>query len=255
MNYKEKLDALHTEVREKISIKIRQSKDESEYFSNKKVIKVDEKRIFNLEGGGYLTEISEIALLDDLGHTYGYSALTPENLMDLADWVINKETKDNYQLNNLYQINEVKVEEELFDEQMTEYRIIDVETEIDSLEKWIGEGQSEHTEQLMREDLRQLQDCNIEYVLSSNSTNHFVEPGSEEFDNICTEILEENTKLLISKARKGSEIIRGLVEVSKEQAKSLIGLVFGISDDFESESLIENEEDLEDFSMFGVETH
>ena len=49
------------------------------------VIKVKDDQMFNLDGGRYLTEITEDELIDDGGYSYHHSVLTLEQLCEIAD--------------------------------------------------------------------------------------------------------------------------------------------------------------------------
>ena len=97
-----------------------------------------------------------------------------------------------YILKGMYQINDTLINEGLFDDQLTDYRIIDVETEVHSLYQWISEARTKATRVLMITDLKQLEKTIDEYVLSSNSTNHYVESDDSEFNELCETILTEN---------------------------------------------------------------
>lgn len=85
--YTEQLEDLYEKARVTINEKIRKSKDKSKSYSVKVIKITDEQLMFNLEGGRYLTEISEENLIDNQGYLYNYSVLPYEDFMELADWV------------------------------------------------------------------------------------------------------------------------------------------------------------------------
>ena len=85
--YTEQLENLYEKARVQINKKIRKSKYKSQFFSQEKVIVVDDERSFNLGSSEYLIEIRENDLISNLGYLYNYSTLSYEDLMGLADWV------------------------------------------------------------------------------------------------------------------------------------------------------------------------
>lgn len=85
--FTEQLENLYEIARVEINEKIRKSKDESKSYSVKIIKITDDQLMFNLEGGRYLTEISEENLIDNEGYLYNYCVLPYEDFMELTDWV------------------------------------------------------------------------------------------------------------------------------------------------------------------------
>ena len=96
-------------------------------------------------------------------------------------------TKIEYKTEGTY-INDTKINDKVFDEELHEYRVIDVETEIDNLCMWIYETKSENDKELMKEDLKYLLSIDDEYVFSS--TNDYVGSDNKRFNEIAGKILE-----------------------------------------------------------------
>ena len=71
----------------------------------------------------------------------------------------------------------------------SEFQIIDVDSEIDSLCMWIGECRDSSRE-LMKTDLGQLMSCEDEYVFSSTSTNDYVDSTDSRFNEMCENLLK-----------------------------------------------------------------
>jgi hypothetical protein len=91
--------------------------------------------------------------------------------------------------------NGVTLSDSIFDEELHEYRIIDRETEIDSLYQWISEARDETTKQMMKNDLAQLQGVKDDFVLSSGKTNNYVSREDSNFNELVEQLLELNNNL------------------------------------------------------------
>ena len=91
-------------------------------------------------------------------------------------------------------INETLINEEIFNQEESDYSVVEREDQIDHLIDWISECKRESDLFLMKEDLKYLINLNDEYVFSSISTNEYIckSDNLEEFNNICKEILELN---------------------------------------------------------------
>lgn len=130
--------------------------------------------------------------------------ITPEDSEEMATSIqvgkikyIYVETPTKYVLTD-GAINGEYIHPKVFDEEMTDYRIIEVETEIYSLERWIGEGSHSHSNvMLMRQDLQMLQNIEDEFVLSSISTNEYLYQHSENFEEECENILEVSRSIRV----------------------------------------------------------
>ncbi len=95
-------------------------------------------------------------------------------------------------------INDILINEDIFQEELVDYKPCDREDEIDMLFTWISECGSDRQsdKELMIEDLRYLQGLNDEWVWSNISTNEFIAKSDDEerFNEICEEILEKNSE-------------------------------------------------------------
>jgi len=84
MKFLEKISILNEEIKSKIVELIEVHGVESE-FNNEKVIKVKDEQMFNLDGDGYLVEISKDNLIDSSGYNYSYECLSLEMLAEIID--------------------------------------------------------------------------------------------------------------------------------------------------------------------------
>lgn len=100
--------------------------------------------------------------------------------------------------NNDIKINNILIDESIFNEEKVNYRIVEREGLIEDLCRWIAETKSDSDKTLMLEDLKTLVNKTDEFCFSSIMTNEYVFPDDDEFENICKEILELNpTKLKV----------------------------------------------------------
>lgn len=91
----------------------------------------------------------------------------------------------------------VEIPDEIFDNELFEYRIIDRESFIrDDLTMWIAEAKDESDKTLMLDDLIMLSELNDDYIFSSISTNEYIHSNSPEFNKTCEELIQlvENTE-------------------------------------------------------------
>jgi hypothetical protein len=98
-----------------------------------------------------------------------------------ADEVEEEEEKE-----TLYVLGEV-------DSYFTINEIVDREELITSLIGWIGE--SNKSADAMRQDLEMLMNWDDEFILSSISTNAYLQQGDSEFDENCKSILDLHESL------------------------------------------------------------
>lgn len=98
-------------------------------------------------------------------------------------------------LDNQIKINDFVINKKIFDEEKSNYKIIDRETEIDNLINWISECKNSDKE-LMKSDLKDLINRTDKFCFSSISSNEYIFKGDEGFNEICEEILELNNKLI-----------------------------------------------------------
>lgn len=91
-------------------------------------------------------------------------------------------------------INGIKIDEEIFQEEKSEWKIIHTESFIDELYHWISESlrASRNDAQLMKDDLFMLSKWDDEYIFSNITTNDYVGVGDARFTDICKELLELN---------------------------------------------------------------
>lgn len=79
------------------------------------------------------------------------------------------------------------------DELIAPYNVVNRENEVDELERiMIPEARTESDRELMREDLKTLQNSDDEYVFGNYGTNGFItkEEDIEEFNRVCQELIE-----------------------------------------------------------------
>ncbi len=111
--------------------------------------------------------------------------------------------------NDIY-IGDTLINEQIFNEEMVNYRVRDREDFINELIGWIGEATTD--KEIMKSDLIMLMDLEDYYIFSSISTNEYIcqsqEP--EEFINLCKEILELNQTIGIDKGIKDELRINGI---------------------------------------------
>ncbi len=94
-----------------------------------------------------------------------------------------------------YEIDDIKINEDIFQEEKYDYSIVDVEDEINNLIMFIQESKSDSQAELMKEDLRQLINCDEEYVFSSVNTNEYIDSTYwDHYNSHCEAILKLNTK-------------------------------------------------------------
>jgi len=90
--------------------------------------------------------------------------------------------------------HKVTLNEQIRQEELHEYSIIDRKDFIDELIRWISEARSTDKE-LMKQDLFMIEAWDDDYILSSNSTNSYVRQGDSDFDRICEELIKINESL------------------------------------------------------------
>ena len=90
-------------------------------------------------------------------------------------------------------INGIELDEKIRDEEVHEFSIIHRESFIDELINWISEARTDKG--LMKKDLKELMNWDDEYILRSNSTNHYIGVNSDDYEETCIELLELNESL------------------------------------------------------------
>ena len=89
----------------------------------------------------------------------------------------------------------VVIDERVFSEELSLYRLEEREEIINNLIGWIGEGNKD--KELMKDDLKYLMDLNDEYLFSSISTNEYIAKSVDEesFETIAEELIKLNEEL------------------------------------------------------------
>ena len=90
-------------------------------------------------------------------------------------------------------INGIELDEKIRDEDLHEFSIIHRESFIDKLINWISEARID--KELMKKDLKELMNWDDEYILSSNSTNHYIGVNSDDYEETCIELLDLNESI------------------------------------------------------------
>lgn len=99
-------------------------------------------------------------------------------------------------------IDGVQIHEDVFGEEMVEWKLTYREDLITDLRTWIGEAarNPDRTSDynLMIEDLEMLSKWEDEYIWSSISTNEYLSPSlnTEEFNEVCREVLKAHNELV-----------------------------------------------------------
>jgi hypothetical protein len=91
-------------------------------------------------------------------------------------------------------INGIQLNEKIRDEELHEYYIVDRKEFINDLINWISEANG-NNKILMKDDLEMLMDWEDEYILSSNSTNSYINSEDSCFNVVCQELLDLNKEL------------------------------------------------------------
>ena len=93
------------------------------------------------------------------------------------------------------EINNIKLNEKIFTEDLHEYEVRNRLDFIDDLINWISEATQ--CKELMKDDLKYLINLDDEYIFSSISTNEYIAKSDdlEQFNGICKELLELNESL------------------------------------------------------------
>lgn len=96
-------------------------------------------------------------------------------------------------------IDETLIDNDVFNTDLVNWRLLDLDDFISELSIWLGEAQSAGRPDAssMLDDLTMLNTWEDDYVWSSTETNDFVSPSlhKKRFNEICEEVLETNAKL------------------------------------------------------------
>lgn len=93
-------------------------------------------------------------------------------------------------IENYYEIDDIKINEDIFQEEKYDYSIVDVDDEINNLIMFIQESKSDSQSELMKEDLKQLINCDEGYIFSSINTNEYIDSTfGNHYNSHCEAIL------------------------------------------------------------------
>lgn len=88
-------------------------------------------------------------------------------------------------------INDIIIDEEIFNKNLFEYIIVELESEIDNLITYISEAEYGYNRNLMKDDLKMLINIdNDKYVFSSIRTNDYITSEDNNFNETCEELLD-----------------------------------------------------------------
>jgi len=94
-------------------------------------------------------------------------------------------------------INDIIIDDEIIDNDLFGYKIVELESEIDNLIDYISETDYGYNRNLMKKDLKMLMNIDYDkYIFSSVSTNDFITSKDKKFNETCEELLhlQENYK-------------------------------------------------------------
>ena len=91
--------------------------------------------------------------------------------------------------------HKVVLSDKIREEDLHEYSIVDRESMIDDLYRWIGEAKDDCYKQMMKDDLRMLEEWEDDYIFSSNSTNSYINSEGSDFDQTCKELIDISESL------------------------------------------------------------
>ena len=104
--------------------------------------------------------------------------------------------EEDYNITGDYSINNINLEESIFNKQEYEYDIANRDALIDNLINWIAETKGSDR-YLMKVDLAYLLQIKDEYIFSSISTNKYIAKNDNliAFNKICIELLRYNKEV------------------------------------------------------------
>jgi len=105
------------------------------------------------------------------------------------------ESKKKYIITGFNRINDIEIDEDIFQEELFEYNIIHRESHIENLKSYIIEARTDYDKYLMEQDLELLEEIDDEFLFSAFNTNYFIYEESAEFNETCEELLELNEKV------------------------------------------------------------
>lgn len=101
----------------------------------------------------------------------------------------------NWNSNNNIEIDGIEINDTIFQEELVDWNVCDLEDFIENLICWISEATKDKI--LMKNDLKYLITLNDDYIFSSVSTNDYIAQSDnlDEYNLICDEILALNKTL------------------------------------------------------------
>jgi hypothetical protein len=92
---------------------------------------------------------------------------------------------------NVLVIDGVEIDQSIINEELVDYRLVDLEEFIDKLFTRIGEAK-DSDRRMMTYDMNELQAWNDDFVWSSITTNEYISPSvhPERFNDICNDVLD-----------------------------------------------------------------
>lgn len=96
------------------------------------------------------------------------------------------------------EVGEQEIQEDVFDNEMVDWKLVERDQMVDDLFDWIGEARRDSADRnLMIADVRMLMEWDDLYVWSSILTNDYVSPSHEpvRFNEICQQVLDANAQL------------------------------------------------------------
>ena len=102
-----------------------------------------------------------------------------------------------YTITGYDEINGIKVNDLIFNDELIEYQIRDREDFINHLIEWISVTLNDNDKELMKEDLKYLITLEDDYILNSISTNEYLSKSDTPhlFNEVCKDILSLNDEL------------------------------------------------------------
>ncbi len=95
--------------------------------------------------------------------------------------------KMKFTINGTNKINDKIIDDSIFQEEKVDYKIVGREDDIDNLIDWMSEAEG-NDRKLMKEDLKFLLSITDKYILSSISTNLYIQESTIEGQAILSEI-------------------------------------------------------------------
>lgn len=95
-----------------------------------------------------------------------------------------------------FTIDDIVIEDDIFSNDLYEYRIITRDDEIDNLFDYISKSKNFTEKSKMVSDFRTLMDMNDDYILSSININDYIDSNRSSYNFHCNRLLEINNNYL-----------------------------------------------------------